>query len=76
MAAVGMIEQLVTSNGSEPLTELYLLGDILNQINSTEITNQEQFIEVYAIVILYAGYRYLSPVIIQKICKPNLKLVN
>ena len=43
-----MLQDLVTLNESvEAAVVVYLLGDILNGFNSTNMTDQEQLIEVY-----------------------------
>ena len=43
-----MLQDLVTLNESvEAAVVVYLLGDILNDFNSTNMADQEQLIEVY-----------------------------
>ena len=47
-----MLQDLVTLNEPvEPAAVVYLLGDILNDFNSTNMTDQEQLIEVSSYII-------------------------
>ena len=47
LEAIDILQDLVTLNESvEAAVVVYLLGDILNNFNSTNMTDQEQFIEV------------------------------
>ena len=51
-----MLQDLVTFNGSvEAAVVVYLLGDILNDFNSTNMADQEQLIEVLYIqcIVVY-----------------------
>ena len=47
LEAIDMLQDLVTLNESvEAAVVVYLLGDILNDFNSTNLAEQEQLIEV------------------------------
>ena len=47
LEAIDMLQDLVTLNESvEAAVVVYLLGDILNDFDSTNMADQEQFIEV------------------------------
>ena len=47
LEAIDMLQDLVTLNESvQAAVVVYLLGDILNDFNSTNMADQEQFIEV------------------------------
>ena len=41
-----MIEELVSEQVEEPAVVVYLLGDILNDFNTTDSEDQEEFIDV------------------------------
>ena len=48
-----MLQDLVTLNESvEAAVVVYLLGNILNDFNSTNMADQEQLIEVYRYIII------------------------
>ena len=47
LEAIDMLQDLVALNESvEPAVVVYLLGDILNDFNSTNMADQEQLIKV------------------------------
>ena len=59
LEAIDMLQDLVTLNESvEPAVVVYLLGDILNDFNSTNMTDQEQLIEVL-FSALFSTFKYL-----------------
>ena len=54
-----MLQDLVTLNESvEAAVVVYLLGDILNDFNSTNMADQEQFIEVL-FCALFSAFKYV-----------------
>ena len=55
LEAIDMLQDLVTLNESvQAAVVVYLLGDILNDFNSTNMADQEQLIEVLIVTVWYS----------------------